>query len=119
MLRRREQQHRVQGATSQTSLVLQEAFGGIACTGWPESSADNGKNWAQVTPTYALSYDGGQDYAFSPAVADRTGQLVRACAQSTGAKSAARAGSPDTSPESGFQVTGMTSTPVARGQGVD
>ena len=40
----------------------------------------------QVTPAYSLSYDGGQTYAFSPAVADGTGQLVRACAQSTGTK---------------------------------
>jgi hypothetical protein len=73
-------------ATSQTALILHAQNGGIACTGWLESSADNGSTWVQVTPTYSLSYDGGQTYAFSPAVADGTGQLVRACAQSPGAK---------------------------------
>jgi hypothetical protein len=73
-------------ASSQTALTLHAQYGGIACTGWLESSSDSGSTWTQVTPTYSLSYDGGQTYAFSPAVADGTGQLVRACAQSTGAK---------------------------------
>jgi hypothetical protein len=73
-------------ATSQSALILHAQYGGIPCTGWLESSSDNGRTWTQVTSTYSLSNAGAQTYAFSPAVADGTGQLIRACAQSTGAK---------------------------------
>lgn len=37
-------------------------------------------------PNMCVANAGAQTYAFSPAVADGTGLLVRACAQSTGAK---------------------------------
>jgi len=73
-------------ATSQSALMMHAQFGGLPCTGWLESSSDNGHTWTQVTSTYSLTNAGAQTYAFSPAVADGTGQLVRACAQSTGAK---------------------------------
>jgi len=75
-------------ATSQANLTLQVnlGIGDIPCTGWLESSSDAGKTWTQVTPTYSLTSLSGETWAFSPAVADGTGQLVRACAQGTGAK---------------------------------
>ena len=73
-------------ATSQAALNLHAQYDGLPCTGWLESSSDNGHTWTQVTSTYSLTNAGAQTYAFSPAVADGTGQLVRACAQSTGAK---------------------------------
>ena len=72
-------------ATSQATMLLQEQSS-VACTGWLESSTDNGSTWAQATPTYSLPLSNTVDYAFSPAVADGTGQLVRACVQGTGAK---------------------------------
>jgi len=53
------------------------------CTGWLESSSDNGATWEQVTSAYSVLPN--IEWAFSPAVADGTGQLVRACAQGTGA----------------------------------
>jgi hypothetical protein len=75
------------GATTQAALSLQGGPTGTACSGWLESSADNGTTWTQTTSTYSVAGVGGTVYAFSPAVADGTGQLVRACVQTTGAKS--------------------------------
>jgi hypothetical protein len=53
-----------------------------SCTGWIETSADNGATWEQGTPTSSLTPSNPRvELAFSPAVADRTGQLARACMQ--------------------------------------
>ncbi|HEX8005289.1 MAG TPA: hypothetical protein VF482_02560 [Trebonia sp.] len=51
------------------------------CTGWLESSTNNGKTWEQATPAYSVNAFWRLEYAFSPAVADGTGHLVRACVQ--------------------------------------
>jgi hypothetical protein len=56
------------------------------CELWLESSTNNGKTWEQATPTYSLNILSGLEYAFSPAVADGTGHLVRACVQGNAAK---------------------------------
>lgn len=65
---------------SQVAMVLTASNAG-SCSGWLESSADNGATWEQSTPTYTAALRLYED-AFPPAVADGTGQLVRACAQS-------------------------------------
>ncbi len=69
-------------SASQANMTLHSIE--MSCTGWLESSADNGKTWEQVTPTYSAGLN--QEWAFSSAVADGTGQLTRACVQGTGAK---------------------------------
>jgi hypothetical protein len=74
-------------STTYVSMTL----GGVAVaptctTGWLESSTDNGKTWQQATPTYSLNILSGIEYAFSPAVADGTGYLVRACVKGNAAK---------------------------------
>jgi hypothetical protein len=72
-------------STSRVNMIL----GGISpltCTGWLESSTDNGKTWEQATPTYSLLANIESEFAFSSAVADGTGQLIRACVQATVAK---------------------------------
>jgi hypothetical protein len=68
------------------SMMTVAAIGAAAAITGESVASDGGSTWPQVTPAYSLSYDGGQTYACSPAVADGTGQLVRACAQSTGTK---------------------------------
>jgi hypothetical protein len=66
-------------ATSQASLTLSGTY---SCTGWLETSADNGATWAQATPTSSLTLSSPRlEWAFSPAVADGTGELARACVQ--------------------------------------
>jgi hypothetical protein len=72
-------------ATSQVNVIIQEQFS-AACTGWLESSTDNGTTWEQATPTFSLPLSNSPEYAFAPAVADGTGQLARACVQGTAAK---------------------------------
>jgi hypothetical protein len=50
------------------------------CTGWLETSADNGATWEQATPTSSLTLSNPRvEFAFSPAVADGAGELARAC----------------------------------------
>jgi hypothetical protein len=71
--------------TSQVNMILQ-GNQPQACTGWLESSADNGTTWEQATPTYSLGGLIFSEWAFSSAVADGTGQLARACVQGTAAK---------------------------------
>jgi hypothetical protein len=67
-------------AASQASMTV---MGSTTCTAWLETSADNGITWGQATPTYSLPLSSpGTDWAFSPAVADGTGELARACVQS-------------------------------------
>jgi hypothetical protein len=45
-----------------------------------EASADNGATWEQATPTSSLTRSNPRvELAFSPAVADGTGELARAC----------------------------------------
>lgn len=64
-------------ATSQASMTLS---GTGSCAGWVETSADNGATWEQATPTSSLSLSNPRvEWAFSPAVADGTGELARAC----------------------------------------
>ena len=66
-------------ATSQASLTLS---GTDSCTGWLETSADNGATWEQATSTSSLTLSSPRiEWAFSPAVADGTGELARACVQ--------------------------------------
>jgi hypothetical protein len=66
-------------ATSQASMTLN---GTANCTGWVETSADNGATWEQATPTISLTFSNPNvEFAFSSAVADGTGELARACAQ--------------------------------------
>lgn len=66
-------------ATSQASMTLS---GTGNCTGWVETSADNGATWQQATPTSSLILSNPRvELAFSPAVADGTGELARACVQ--------------------------------------
>lgn len=78
-------------STSQVNLTFWEQGAVLTCTGWLESSTDNGNTWEQATPTYSSTDTSWQQYAFSPAIADGTGQLVRACVQGTGAKVCAAA----------------------------
>jgi hypothetical protein len=74
-------------STSRVNLTLQgRAVAPTCTTGWLESSTNNGKTWAQATPTYSLNILSGLEYAFSPAVADGTGHLVRACVKGNAAK---------------------------------
>jgi hypothetical protein len=70
-------------STSQVNLTLWEQGGVLACTAWLESSTDNGSTWEQATPTYSSTNTSWQQYAFSSAIADGAGQLVRACVQDT------------------------------------
>jgi hypothetical protein len=66
-------------ATSEASMTLN---GTDNCTGWLETSADNGATWEQATPTSSLTFSNPRmEWAFSPAVADGTGELARACVQ--------------------------------------
>jgi hypothetical protein len=66
-------------AASQASLTLN---GTGSCTGWVETSADNGATWQQATPTSSLTLSSPRvELAHSPAVADGTGELARACVQ--------------------------------------
>jgi hypothetical protein len=66
-------------ATSQASMTLS---GTGSCAGWVETSADNGTTWEQATPTSSLVLSNPRvELAFSPAVADGTGELARACVQ--------------------------------------
>jgi hypothetical protein len=66
-------------AASQASMTV---TGTTTCTAWLETSANNGTTWAQATPTYSLPFTNPDiDWAFSPAVADGTGELARACTQ--------------------------------------
>jgi hypothetical protein len=74
-------------STTHVNMILQGLAVVPTCTtGWLESSTNNGKNWAQATPTYSLNTLSGLEYAFSPAVADGTGHLVRACVKGNAAK---------------------------------
>ena len=67
-------------AASQASMAV---TGTTTCTAWLETSADNGATWEQATPTYSLPFTNPSiDWAFSPAGADGTGELARACVQS-------------------------------------
>ena len=67
-------------ATSSASMTV---MGTTTCTAWLETSADNGTTWTQATATYSLPFTNpSYDWAFSPAVADGTGELARACGQS-------------------------------------
>jgi hypothetical protein len=74
------------GTTQVSMTLLGSAVTPTCTTGWLESSTNNGKTWEQATPTYSLSILSGLEYAFSPAVADGTGNLVRACVQGNAAK---------------------------------
>jgi hypothetical protein len=66
-------------AASQASMTLS---GTGSCTGWVQTSADNGATWEQATPTSSLTLSNPRvEWAFSPAVADGTGELARACVQ--------------------------------------
>jgi hypothetical protein len=67
-------------AASQVNMTLHSIQ--ASCTGWLESSADNGTTWEQATPTYSAGLN--EEWAFSsPALADGTGELARACVQGT------------------------------------
>jgi hypothetical protein len=66
-------------ATSKASMTVE---GTTTCTAWLETSADKGTTWKQATPTYSLPFTNPlTDWAFSPVVADGTGELARACGQ--------------------------------------
>jgi hypothetical protein len=66
-------------ATSQASMTLS---GTGSCTGWMETSADDGTTWEQATPTSSLTLSNPRvESAFSPGVADGTGEFARACVQ--------------------------------------
>jgi len=66
-------------AASAASMTL---LGNDSCAGWLETSADNGATWAQATPTSSLTFSNPRiEWAFTPAVADGTGELARACVQ--------------------------------------
>ena len=66
-------------AASRASMTV---MGTTTCTAWLETSADKGARWTQATATYSLPFTNPfLDWAFSPAVADGTGHLARACAQ--------------------------------------
>jgi hypothetical protein len=64
--------------TSHARLIL-GGNGLFKCTGWLESSTNNGKTWVHATSTYSLNDSASVEFAFSPAVVDGTGHLVRAC----------------------------------------
>jgi hypothetical protein len=68
-------------STSQANLTFWEEGAVLSCTGWLESSTDNGSTWEQATPTYSSTGTSYQEYAFSSPIADGTGELVRACVQ--------------------------------------
>jgi hypothetical protein len=68
-------------STSQVNLTMWEQGGVLACTAWLESSTDNGSTWEQATPTYSSTNTSWQQCAFSPSIADGTGELARACVQ--------------------------------------
>jgi hypothetical protein len=68
-------------SASQADLTFWEQGGVLDCTGWLESSTDNGATWEQATPAYSSTNTSWQQYAFSPAIADGTGELARACVQ--------------------------------------
>jgi hypothetical protein len=72
-------------STSQVNLTFFEQGAVLACTGWLESSTDNGNTWEQATPTYSSTNTSWQQYAFSSAIADGTGELARACVQDSAA----------------------------------
>ena len=72
--------------TGVSMTLLGDAVEPTCTTGWLESSTDNGQTWQQATPTYSLNIVSGLEYAFSPAVADGTGHLVRACVKGNAAK---------------------------------
>jgi hypothetical protein len=69
-------------ATSAVNLTLNSIQ--TSCTGWLESSTNKGKTWKHATATYSAGVN--EQWAFSsPAIADGTGRLARACAKGTGA----------------------------------
>jgi hypothetical protein len=69
-------------AASEVNMTLNSIQ--TSCTGWLESSTNSGKTWEQATATYSAGVN--EQWAFSsPAIADGTGELVRACAKGTGA----------------------------------
>jgi hypothetical protein len=72
-------------AASRASMAIE---GTGSCTGWLETSANNGQTWQHATPTYSIPLSNPFiDWAFSRAIPDRTGELARACAQnSTGSQ---------------------------------
>jgi hypothetical protein len=72
-------------STSQVNLTFCEQGAVLTCTGWLESSTDNGNTWEQVTPTYSSTKTSWQQYAFSSSIADGTGELARACVQDSAA----------------------------------
>jgi hypothetical protein len=66
-------------AASQASMTLS---GTGSCVGWLETSANGGSSWAQATPSSSLTLSNPRtEWAFSPAVADGTGELARGCVQ--------------------------------------
>jgi hypothetical protein len=66
-------------AASQAAMTLS---GTGSCSGWLETSADSGATWQQATPTSTLTFSNPRtELALSPAVADGTGELARACVQ--------------------------------------
>ena len=68
-------------AASQASMTM-EGFG--PCTGWLETSTDNGRAWQQDTPTYSMPLSAPAPTGPSPGPSpDPTGKLARACAQSS------------------------------------
>jgi hypothetical protein len=73
-------------STSYVSMTLQGDAVTPRCTGWLESSTNNGNTWEQATPTYSLNRVSGLEYAFPPAIADGTGDLARACVKVNRAK---------------------------------
>jgi hypothetical protein len=68
-------------STSKVNLTFWEQGAVLACTGWLESSTDNGTTWKRATPIYSSTNTSAQQYAFSSAIADGTGELARACVQ--------------------------------------
>lgn len=74
-------------STTHVNMTLMgQAVVPLCTTGWLESSTNHGKTWEQATPTYSLNTLSGLEYAFSPAVADGPGHLVRACVKGNAAK---------------------------------
>ena len=66
-------------AASQASVTLS---GTGNCAGWLETSANGGASWTQATPSSSLTLSNPRtEWAFSPAVADGTGELARGCVQ--------------------------------------
>jgi hypothetical protein len=68
-------------STTKVNLTLWEQGAVLACTAWLESSSNGGQTWKQATATYSSTNTSWQQYAFSPAIADGTGELARACVQ--------------------------------------